>query len=32
MDTSEGFNLGSPYYSYRLANPEEWKWQVGDIF
>jgi hypothetical protein len=32
MDTAEGFNLGSPYYSYRLANPEEWKWQVGDIF
>ena len=32
MDTSIGFNLGSPYYSYRLANPDEWKWQVGDIF
>jgi hypothetical protein len=32
MDTAEGFNLGSPYYSYRLANPEEWKWQAGDIF
>lgn len=32
MDTTEGFNLGSPYYSYRLANPEEWKWQIGDIF
>ena len=32
MDTSEGFNLGSPYYSYRLANPAEFKWQVGDIF
>jgi hypothetical protein len=32
MDTTEGFNLGSPYYSYRLANPYEWKWQVGDIF
>ena len=31
MDTAEGFNLGSPYYSYRLANPVEWKWQVGDI-
>jgi hypothetical protein len=31
MDTSEGFNLGAPYYGYRLANPEEWKWQVGDI-
>ncbi len=23
MDTAEGFNLGSPYYSYRLANPCE---------
>ncbi len=32
MDTAEGFNLGSPYYSYRLASPAEWKWQVGDIF
>ncbi len=32
MDTAEGFNLGSPYYSYRLANPVEYKWQVGDIF
>ena len=31
MDTAVGFNLGSPYYSYRLANPAEWKWQVGDI-
>jgi hypothetical protein len=31
MDTAVGFNLGSPYYSYRLANPEEWKWQIGDI-
>ena len=31
MDTAEGFNLGSPYYSYRLANPVEYKWQVGDI-
>ncbi len=32
MDTSEGMNLGSPYYSYRLANPAENKWQIGDIF
>jgi len=31
MDTSEGMNLGSPYYSYRLANPAENKWQIGDI-
>jgi outer membrane receptor protein involved in Fe transport len=26
-----GFYLGSPYYSYRLAYPEEWKWQADDI-
>lgn len=32
MDTGEGMNLGSPYYSYRLANPAEHKWQIGDIF
>ncbi len=25
-----GFYLGSPYYSYRLALPDEHKWQVGD--
>ena len=31
MDTAEGFNLGSPYYSYRLANPAEYKWQIGDV-
>ncbi|HZL27553.1 MAG TPA: TonB-dependent receptor [Acidobacteriaceae bacterium] len=31
LDTSIGFNLGSPYYSYRLAYPEEWKWQADDI-
>jgi hypothetical protein len=31
MDTAEGFNLGSPYYSYRLANPSEYKWQIGDV-
>jgi hypothetical protein len=31
MDTAEGFNLGSPYYSYRLANPVEYKWQIGDV-
>lgn len=30
LDTSIGMYLGSPYYSYRKANPEEWKWQVGD--
>ena len=27
---SVGFYLGSPYYSYRLALPDEHKWQVGD--
>ena len=32
MDTAVGFNLGSPYYSYRLANPLETKWQVSDTF
>jgi hypothetical protein len=31
LDTSIGFNLGSPYYSYRLKYPDERKWQVGDI-
>jgi hypothetical protein len=25
-----GFNLGSPYYSYRIAYPDERKWQIGD--
>jgi len=32
LDTSEGMNIGSPYYSYRKANPFEFKWQVADIF
>ncbi len=26
-----GFNMGSPYYSYRPDYPLEKKWQVGDI-
>lgn len=26
-----GFAAGSPYYSYRIAYPLEYKWQVGDI-
>ena len=26
-----GFYLGSPYYSYRKALPDERKWQVGDV-
>jgi outer membrane receptor protein involved in Fe transport len=28
--SSTGFYLGSPYYSYRKALPDEKKWQVGD--
>jgi Carboxypeptidase regulatory-like domain/TonB-dependent Receptor Plug Domain len=30
LDTSIGFNLGSPYYSYRKALPDEHKWQITD--
>jgi len=30
LATSTGFFLGSPYYSYRKALPDEHKWQVGD--
>jgi len=30
LNTSIGFTLGSPYYSYRKALPDEHKWQVGD--
>ena len=30
LSTSTGFTLGSPYYSYRKALPDERKWQVGD--
>jgi len=29
--SSFGFNLGSPYYSYRQAYPEERKTQIGDM-
>ena len=25
-----GFNVGSPYYSYRVSYPDERKWQIGD--
>ena len=25
-----GFNVGSPYYSYRIAYPDERKWEIGD--
>jgi hypothetical protein len=28
--SANGFYLGSPYYSYRKALPDERKWQVGD--
>ena len=28
--SSVGFFLGSPYYSYRKALPDERKWQIGD--
>jgi hypothetical protein len=31
LDTSIGFNLGSPYYSYRIKYPDEHKWQVADV-
>ena len=31
LDTSIGFYLGSPYYSYRNAYPDERKWQIDDI-
>jgi hypothetical protein len=30
LNTSIGFTLGSPYYSYRKALPDERKWQLGD--
>ena len=30
LATSSGFYLGSPYYSYRTALPDERKWQIGD--
>ncbi len=28
--TGIGFNLGTPYYSFRFAYPDERKWQIGD--
>lgn len=28
--SSGGFNAGSPYYSFRVAYPDERKWQIGD--
>lgn len=30
LNQSVGFYLGSPYYSYRVAYPDERKWQIGD--
>ena len=30
LNTSLGFNLGSPYYSYRTQYPDERKWQIAD--
>jgi hypothetical protein len=29
--STSGFYIGSPYYSYRYALPDERKWQIGDI-
>jgi hypothetical protein len=31
VDTAVGMNIGSPYYSYRKALPDEHKWQIGDV-
>ena len=31
LATSTGFYMGSPYYSYRKALPDERKWQIGDV-
>jgi len=30
LDTTIFANIGSPYYSYRKALPDERKWQIGD--
>ena len=30
LASSNGFYLGQPYYSFRVAYPDERKWQVGD--
>jgi hypothetical protein len=29
--SNAGFDAGSPYYSYRVADPYETKWQIGDV-
>jgi len=31
LDTSVFATIGSPYYSYRKALPDERKWQIGDV-
>jgi hypothetical protein len=31
LDTSTFATIGSPYYSYRKALPDERKWQIGDV-
>jgi hypothetical protein len=30
MGSGTGFYLGQPYYSFRVAYPDERKWQIGD--
>jgi hypothetical protein len=30
LNTSQGFYLGTQYYSFRKAYPDERKWQIGD--
>ena len=30
LGTNNGFYLGQPYYSFRVAYPDERKWQIGD--
>jgi Carboxypeptidase regulatory-like domain len=30
LNSSIGFMFGSPYYSFRVAYPDERKWQIGD--
>jgi len=30
LNTNVGFFMGMPYYSFRVAYPDERKWQVGD--
>lgn len=30
LNTSNGFTLGTPYYSFRVAYPDERKWQIAD--